>query len=96
MDLIELIIYILGMAALLGIWFWQDQRKRTKKMLPPYDENGDLITRDGQRFRQVGWQVNGGKNDGVLIGRDYARADVSYIVNHPHGSLSPVYIEVGD
>lgn len=54
-----------------------------------YDENGDMIARDGQKFRQVGWQINGGTNDGLLLAKDDAPTE-------PHGGFSPVYVEVGD
>lgn len=53
-----------------------------------YDANGDMIARDGQRFRQVGWQVNGGVLDGELLTMKQTPAA-------PHGGVSPLYIEVG-
>lgn len=54
-----------------------------------YDENGDMIAKDGQKFRQVGWQINGGTNDGLLLAKDDAPTE-------PHGGFSPIYVQVGD
>lgn len=56
----------------------------------PYDEQGNLVAKEGQKFKQVGWRINGGENDGVLV---LDPIDVHHI---PHGSYSPIYIEVGD
>lgn len=59
-----------------------------------YDENGDMIAKDGQRFRQVGWQINGGDNDGILVSKD--KEELVEVLAQPHGGFSPVYVEVGD
>lgn len=53
-----------------------------------YDANGDMIARDGQKFRRVGFQVNGGDWDGEILTKSDA------VVPVPHGSISPVYVEV--
>lgn len=57
-----------------------------------YDEQGNLVAKKDQKFHQVGWMINGGKADGALIPNDR----IHLFVNTPHGSLSPLYIEVGD
>ena len=59
-----------------------------------YDENGDLLASRGQRFRQVGWQINGGVNDGFLIKLE-DRKSIERLKAAPHGGFSPVYVEVG-
>ena len=56
----------------------------------PYDANGDMIAREGQKFRRVGWRINGGENDGIFA---HNIEDVQHI---PHGSFSPIYVEVED
>lgn len=58
-----------------------------------YNENGDMITKEGQVFRQVGWQINGGIHGGEIVTLE-ADALVS-ILETPHGGYSPVYVEVG-
>lgn len=52
--------------------------------------NGDMLA-TGIVLRQVGWIVNGGAKDGTFY-KDLAEFDRSL----PHGSFTPVYIEIGD
>lgn len=52
--------------------------------------NGDLRC-SGITLRRVGWQINGGQNDGQLV--------KEILPEHrsvPHGSFTPIYIEVDD
>lgn len=59
-----------------------------------YNENGDMIAEKGQTFRQVGWQINGGEFDGRLVRLD-AEETLEKMKTAPHGSISPIYVEVG-
>lgn len=58
-----------------------------------YDVNGDLIGNKKMRFRQVGWQINGGINDGTIFPEDAENAAKYFKI--PHGSVSPVYVQIG-
>lgn len=56
-----------------------------------WSDDGDLVIEERTLFRPVGWLVNGGKNDGLLI------ANISEAVKKvPHGSFTPLYIQIGD
>lgn len=56
-----------------------------------FNANGDLVTEKGQVFRQIGWIIRGGKNDGLIT----TNANLREILREPHGGYSPVYVEVG-
>lgn len=58
-----------------------------------YNENGDLLASEGQAFRQVGWQINGGDNDKVLVPMNDEHMVETLAI--PHGGFSPIYVEVG-
>ena len=60
-----------------------------------YDDNGDLVVTEKTTLRQVGWQINGGANDGLIIGR-MDEEKLKARLKIPHGSFSPVYVQVGD
>lgn len=60
-----------------------------------FNRDGDMVVETKTIFRPVGWQVNGGPNDGRLVGQDMI-ADGKSVLGEPHGGISPVYIEVGD
>jgi hypothetical protein len=62
--------------------------------MDPYTENGDMIAKNGQLFRQVGWQINGGPYDGVLV-QKVSEDELKERLGEPHGGFSPVYVEVG-
>lgn len=70
-------------------------RVRERAATPPYNENGDLVTKAGQVFRQVGWQIHGGPKNGFLLKMDAPLAFDASLSGTPHGGYSPVYIEVG-
>lgn len=55
------------------------------------NETDMVIENDRVVFRRIGWQVNGGPKDKEIIGEisDFDRSI-------PHGSFTPIYIELGD
>jgi hypothetical protein len=60
------------------------------KAMDAYDANGDLVTKRGQKFRRIAWQIQGGEQDGMFF---EVADDVELL---PHGAFVPVYIEVGE
>lgn len=58
-----------------------------------YDSNGDMVTKEGQIFRQIGWQINGGEHDKLFLG--FAHLEEFKADGIAHGGFSPVYVEVG-
>lgn len=63
-----------------------------RSAIKPYTPNGDMIAKAGQIFRCVGWQINGGPRDKeILAGKLF-----DFNADFPIGSLTPVYVEVGD
>lgn len=56
-----------------------------------WNEQGDMIVEGRGVFRPIGWLVNGGPNDGQMF-KDITAA----IKEVPHGSFSPIYIQVGE
>jgi hypothetical protein len=56
-----------------------------------HNQAGDLLPQAGAVFRQVGWQINGGEDDGEI---EPMRND-GFFESDSHGSYSPVYVEVG-
>lgn len=56
-----------------------------------YNEDGDLVVEDRTVFRQVGWLIYGGPNDGLMV-KEMSKEHLSA----PIGSFAPLYIEVGD
>lgn len=59
-----------------------------------YNENGDLVVERRTVLRQVGWQINGGENDKLLIRLDHPNT-LEEALSKPSGGYSPVYVEVG-
>jgi len=69
----------------LGVW---GLMKLTDQQHNRWLPNGDVIIQRRTTFRQIGWRVNGGPNNGLIV---------TEITEQPrHGGYSPVYIEVGD
>lgn len=64
-------------------------------MTDAYDANGDMIAREGQRFRQIGWRISGGIKDGKLFSANMSEAEVRAAMENPHGDISAIYVEVG-
>lgn len=60
-----------------------------------YNDNGDMVTEEGQVFRQVGWQINGGEWDGTFVNLGNEEELRSRLLDGPHGGYSPIYVEVG-
>jgi hypothetical protein len=60
-----------------------------------YNEKGELVPDEGTTFRQVGWQINGGENDKLLIGLEPPHA-LANALSKPHGGYSPIYVEVNN
>lgn len=72
---------------------WVEQQRRLESSKAPYDENGYLMARSGQKFRQVGWMIEGGLNDGTIV---TLQEDLTLLekLKAPHGGYAPVYREV--
>lgn len=59
-----------------------------------YDSNGDMIPDpDKQRFRRVGWIIDGGPLDGEMFNNlDALKSTFDEV---PHGGYAPLYREIG-
>lgn len=60
-----------------------------------YNEKGELVPEEGTTFRQVGWQINGGENDGMLVWL-FPPSALANALSKPHGGYSAVYVEVNN
>ncbi len=45
-------------------------------------------------LRQVGWLISGGPNDGEFVA--WGEESAKKYIGSPAGSITPVYIEIGD
>lgn len=56
-----------------------------------WNEDGDLVIEGTAIFRPVGFLINGGPSNGMLVKEILPSHQIT-----PHGGFSPVYIEIGD
>lgn len=71
------------------------QMKVDEQSKKPYNENGDMVTRMGQVFRQIGWRIDGGPKDGMLFSASMTEEEIRDAMEEPHGGVTPIYVEVG-
>jgi hypothetical protein len=71
--------------------------KMARESMPSYNENNDLqlLSLNGRliSFRQVGWVVQGGNNDGLFLSLDWEAINTELLSKL--GGYAPVYREVG-